>query len=413
MSLITPRHSVANSTTAAIFKIGSGSVSVALVHFQKTVHPIILYTAQIPISFQKIQDEKQLTKAMLSTLLDITLKLQTEGFPLLLSNTKQGQERHIDNVLIAFAAPWYSMHTKAIVLERKKPFTVTKELLQDVIEEEELQFMKQETKEETAIKHKDKSKLIERYTIQIELNGYTSTHPYGKSVKKVKIDAVLSAVPLQVYAKTTEIVDQLLNGKLGYYHTSMLTLFLTIRDMYHDVETFLLLDISAEATDIALIHKGSLRKKASFNQGKHFFIRKVASKMNTSPEEAQSALKTYFEEKSSPDQKVKIQTFLAEAAYTWSAAFRETLSEFAQEATLPQIIFLATDSNYVQWFKKILTQEDFSQLMFSDEAFEIISLDNKLLDRYVSYKKGVSASTDPLLAIETVFFHKMLYSSIL
>ena len=87
-----------------IFDIGSGSVGGALVTYATDSAPRVRYSRRLPIPFQQELDFERFVRAMLSTLLDVALKVQSEGIPAMVS--AEGKSIQIDEVLCIFSAPW-------------------------------------------------------------------------------------------------------------------------------------------------------------------------------------------------------------------------------------------------------------------------------------------------------------------
>lgn len=389
---------------AAIFDIGSGSVGVSLVEFDSTSnYPTILWNNRSTMSFQEVPHFEQLTKSMLSTLLDSVLMLQTEGFQRF---RESSQKNTIDDMLFVFASPWYAMQTKVITFEKEKPFRINKSFLEALIDKEEKQF-RALAKRDAGGKAKAEPQLMERQVIQTVLNGYTTQHPYNKMVHQVKIDFILSAVPKDVHEKISEIAAQMLNGESGIFHSFTLVSFSIVRDIFHNKDNFLLLDISAEITDVTLVHEGALLETASFPQGKHFLIRDIASELNTIPEEATSLLRAYFDGHIGAEHYGKIKSALAKTAESWIHSLNETLIQLSENVSIPETIFMTVDNDFSAWFKETIEKTDFSHLIFSGASFNIILLNSTLLANYVRYRKNISP-IDPFLALEALFFKKII-----
>ena len=389
----------------AIFDIGSGSVGASLVEFDpESDHPTVLWNARSSMSFQEVPHFEQLTKSMLSTLLDIVLELQTEGFQRL---KESSQKNAIDDMLFVFASPWHAMQTKMVILKKEEPFRITKSFLDALIDKEEKQFTAVAAKG-VGGKAKAEPQLMERQVIQTVLNGYTTAHPYNKMVRHVQIDLILSAVPKDVYEKISEITTQMLNGESGVFHSFTLVSFSVARDIFYSKENFLLLDVSAEITDVTLVAGGALLETASFPQGKNFLIRTVASELNTIPEEAASLVRAYFDGHIGAEHYEKIKSALVKTSESWVHALDETLIQLSENVSLPETVYMIVDDDFSVWFKETIEKKDFSHLIFSDASFNVILLDSTLLGAFVKHEKSVS-SVDPFLALSALFFRKIVF----
>ena len=389
----------------AIFDIGSGSVGASLVEFDpEGDHPTILWNARSHMSFQEIPHFEQLTKSMLSTLLDSVLELQTEGFQRL---KESSQKNVIDDMLFVFSSPWHAMQTKMITLKKEEPFRITRSFLDSLLDKEEKKFTAVAAGS-TGDKAKAGPQLMEKQIIQTVLNCYTTAHPYHKMVRHAKIDIILSAVPKDIYEKISEITTQMLNGESGVFHSFTLVSFSVVRDIFHNKEDFLLLDISAEITDVALVGGGALLETASFPQGRRFLVREIASELNTIPEEAATLVRAYFDGHIGAEYYQKIKSSLEKCADSWVHSLDETLIQLSENISIPKTIYISVDGDFGVWFKEIIEKKDFSHLIFSDASFSVILLDSALLGGFVKHGKSVS-SVDPFLALSALFFRKIVF----
>ena len=395
----------------AIFDVGSGSIGAALVTISRQELPNILWSTRIPITLQGDINFDQLTKTMLSTLLDVALELQSKGLPLL---SRGSGPKHLSDVMFSFASPWYSMQAKAFKIDKEESFALTPQFIKNLIKREEREFYNltqknEEKKAEGEGKTAMTPVLIERSVIQTTLNGYIVSNPYDKNVKQAQVDLVLSAIPSYLYDKANEIRKQLISRHSdGVFHSFILPAFSVTRDIFHGNKSFLFIDVSAEVTDIATVHKGTIIDATSFPYGKHFIIREVAGRFNTTSEEAVSMLSTYLVGDSSPEQAERLRNILRDAQDKWLSNFMNTMANIAVEAPLPKNIYLTADDEYGHWFKEAITSGDYSDYALSKMPFRVTILGSETLKNYITYNR-LTAQLDPFLALEAIFLQKALY----
>lgn len=404
MSLFSSAKGTAAGSVIAVFDVGSGSVGAALVYLSRTRLPNIIWTKRTPITFQETPEFEKLSKSMLSTLLDMALLLQSEGVPLL--KQLDGPKR-VSDVMFGFASPWYSMQAKVFKVEKEQEFEITENFIQSLIKKEEQEFRKTPAGKEGG--GSSAPVLIERQIIQTSLNGYVVSDPYNKPVKNAQIDLVLSAIPSYIYEKASDIRTQLVHKRSGgIFNSFILPAFIVTRDVFHNNTNFLLIDVSAEVTDLVTVNKGTIIDATSFPHGKHTVIREVASKLGTVPEEAASMLAGYLEGNSTSVQAEEIKHILKEVQKTWLLHFTETLEKISRDAPLPKHVFLTVDDDYGEWFKRVIAAGDFSEFALSKTPFKITVLSADVLAQYCDHSK-LTAELDPFLAIETLFLQKLLY----
>lgn len=388
--------------TAMIFDIGSGSIGAAMVTLSKSKLPNIIWSKRIPITFQETPDYDKLSKTMLSTLLDISLEMQTATASIL----KQAGIRNPMKIMFAFASPWYSMQAKVFRLEKEEPFVLTEQFIKRLIKKEEGAFKERLHK---ASGGNEPSVLVERQVVQTSLNGYIVSNPYNKAVKKSRVDLILSAIPSYIYEKIIEIKTQLVPGKdWGGIHSFILPAFIVTRDIFHNKKSFLFMDITAEVTDIVTVHDGTILNATSFPIGKHFVIREVAKALGTSAQEASSILRIFMQGNVSGDQLERINKALFGVQKIWLQNFTDTLAQISRDAPIAKDLYITIDQDYSNWFTTVIASGNYSEYMLSKNPFRIQVIDEKILSDHCTYNK-LTAELDIFLAIETIFMHKNLY----
>jgi|GEM_PF-646564 len=406
MALFKGKGNVGGEKVVAIFDVGSGSVGAAIATVSTAKLPDIIWSKRLSITVQENLAYEQLVKTMLATLLDISLELQTNGLPLL---KKTGRKARLDDVLFAFASPWYSMQAKVFKIEKEEPYELTESFV-DTLVKKEVEEFKKKSKENTNVGSDDATPvLIENKIIQTSLNGYIVSDPYRKPVRHAQIDLVLSSVPSYIYEKASEIKNQLLNKKGGgSFHSFILPAFIVTRDIFHGNTSFLQIDISGEVTDVATVYKGTIVDATSFPYGKNYVIREVAKKFKISIEQSTATLRTYMAGESNADETTKIRNTLVGVHKAWLDAFYETVASISTEVPLPKNIYVTVDDDFGEWFKQAVLAGDFSEYALSKTPFKITHLSTKLLSNYVTHSK-LTSELDPFLALEAIFLRKALY----
>ena len=173
----------------AVFDIGSGSVGGALVlmpkgepaksfdflalQFEenKKPKPEILFTARAPIVFGPNLDFEVF-------LFEMSKALETVASRLLSARLGAPKKAYC-----FLAAPWCATQTRVIKMERNTPFILTDKLLSDLSCREIKAF-----EEENAKRYPkgEKIRLLEGEIMQVKLNGYKTSDPYGKKTKSLE-----------------------------------------------------------------------------------------------------------------------------------------------------------------------------------------------------------------------------------
>ena len=124
---------------SAVFHIGSGSVDGHLVRLSKISKPEIIYTTNAPILFQKNINLERHFKLMIKALDSALKDIQKQG---VLHLNFTGLRNHgIRRAFYILSSPWCASQTKIIKIKKDKPFEITKDSIENFIDEQENKFL--------------------------------------------------------------------------------------------------------------------------------------------------------------------------------------------------------------------------------------------------------------------------------
>lgn len=374
-----------------IIDVGSSSVGVGLAEISQGDKPHISWATREEMVFQTELNFSRFFSAMLEALDRALERLEKES-------------RDVPKpFVVSFASPWYVSQTRMVTVNRATPFTVTEKGIHKLIEREVEAFRttylpqyKNVAEEETDI--------LEAESIQIKLNGYDVSKPYGVSAKDMRMAVYVSVSSHKVLTAVEQKIFKRFHGRNVKFHSFPLVAFSTIRDTFVDANDFLFLDISGEVTDVSIIRDDAILETISFPLGKNFLIRRIASAHNTVPEEAASLLRIFTEGKSDDATRMKIQTTLIAARKEWMQYFTEALADLSKDLALPYRVFFTADGDVAPWFADVLRSEEFEKYTFTDEPFQVTIFDSPILSGFSSIAAQVPQ--DPFILLEAVFVAK-------
>lgn len=363
--------------SVALIDIGSASVGGAYVYFADGTKPIIYYTTRVDIEQREGEDIRE---SMLRSLAFLEKLLIEIGAPALHRETGSG---HIESVLVSVAAPWQETTVTTKHIQRTKPFTFTHSLLAEV----------------SADATRPAPGRIEsgRSVIATMLNGYETSNPFGKHVKRADIILLSSTLEKEV----AESIEQSLRRA---FHTHEITLtafapaaYAVFRDLYPHQKDFVVLDVSGAATDAAFVKRGCLTGVRSIPHGLRDLTQTVSGK--TEQLAGSSALLD-------PARNSELGKQADEAQRTWLKSLREMIGGFAADRALPRMVFLLVDDNARDYLKRILEQSDLRTLWLSDDPMNIVSVTPAHLAANVK-TRGMGEG-DLFLAILALYHRKMV-----
>ncbi|MFA6514972.1 MAG: hypothetical protein WCT42_01760 [Candidatus Paceibacterota bacterium] len=371
----------------AIFDIGSGSVGGAIVRvpMDNKEIPVILKSVRTDVKFHKDFDFNFFTKDMISALRETVTSLYDKkiGAP--------------DEIVCVLASPWYLSETRSIILNKEKPFTFTKHLASELIEKEITNLTQlYKTKYGTL---EGAPEIIEKNTMSVSLNGYAIEDPVGKKCQSLEMDMVISLAPKLCLDKIKETLSKTFHHTKVSFSTFTLSTYLAIRDKYLTQDSYLLLDISGEITDVGIVTKGILKSVLSFPFGKKTFFDYMCTKLEIELRDAKELFKLYSENNLSDAFKKKIEPLLKSIENSWGEAFKQCISTLPRTLILPNTIFLTTDNDMKGWFVNVLQSEDYIKPTVSVHKSIIVTLDGPEFLNMCDVKNG---ECDPFLMVEAI-----------
>ena len=232
----------------------------------------------------------------------------------------------------------------------------------------------------------------------MELNGYETKSPLGKTAKTVRIHAYLSAGMKEINRKIEDQFLQDFGGPKLSFRTFPFVVFQILNELSLNEEELFLIDIGGEISDLILVRKNSLEKIISFPYGRNFLLRKISSAFNTFPEEASSILGSYLKEHRHEEEAEKISKIIEETKKEWGDSFETAVKNLFESlpagGPLPQNLYLLGDEAVASELVKSAGEERFSRFTVLGKPFNI--------------KKISFEETDTFLMMESLFANKFL-----
>jgi len=101
--------------------------------------------------------------------------------------------------------------------------------------------------------------MIEQHTMDVSLNGYSVNEPLGKKCNLLEMNMIISLAPKLCLDKIRETLSKTFHHINVTFSSFTVDSFLAIRHKYIAPDSYLLLDISAEITDVGIVTKGVLK----------------------------------------------------------------------------------------------------------------------------------------------------------
>ncbi len=371
----------------AIFDIGSGSVGGALVKIpnNKNSLPSIITSARTDIVNRKDVDFTLFLNDMILAL----------GFTVRsLLQSKLGAP---DEVHCVLASPWYLSETRMIRMNKEHSFVFSNKTVDELLKKE-IENLTNNYKNKYG--NVDSTPLvIEHPIVSVSLNGYHIDDPIGKKTRSVEMNMIISLSPKICIDKISEAISKVFHHITISFSSFMVSSYIAVREKYITNDSYLLIDIGGEVTDIGIIYKGILKESLSFPFGKKTLFREISKKLKVELRDSYEKFNLYNKGVLVDKEKDKFAPILESIGNSWGQSFGDCLNNLPRILTLPGTVFLTIDDDIKEWFVKVIKDEDHIKSMTVNNTFNIISLDGPEFLHICDIKSG---ACDPFLMIEAI-----------
>ncbi len=381
-------NSGAKEELALVFDIGSSSVGVAL-FMTNTGAPKIIYSFREPIALEDAINFDRFLALTIKSLEVVANKvcMQALGAP--------------KKIYCVLASPWYASQTRTIRMEKNAPFIFTKKLADSLLEKEAALF---EEEHLTGAGHKCRK--IELRSMRTALNGYVTQSPIGQKASEAEITVFMSMSPEAVLQKFEEAVGRHFHSKNVQFSSFVMAAFAVARDMFVSQESFLLVDIGGEVTDISMVKKDMLRESLSFPMGRNYMIRGLCESFSCSLDEAKSFIHLYKDAHADPATEKKLSPIIEKLRAEWLKKFQESLVNLSNDISIPATIFITVDPQLADFFAETIKTEQFNQYTLTESKFRVVFLGTEALHGIATFEE--KTIRDPFLIIEAIYINRFL-----
>ncbi|MES2930291.1 MAG: hypothetical protein V4665_00700 [Patescibacteria group bacterium] len=372
----------------AIFDIGSGSVGGAYVRLPKNADgelPTIVASSRTEITergaFNLDRYMDDMTRALCATA-DVLYK-SAAVVP--------------TTIVCVLASPWHLSETRIIKTSRENPFVFTKRLADELIQKE-VTFLSHLYKEKYGTAESE-LELFEQRIVGIALNGYPVSLLDVQKTRTVEISMAVSAAPKACLDAIRLALSSVFHDTPVSFSSFVLSSYLAVRDRYISLDSYILIDIGGEVTDIAFVSQDVLTTSISFPVGKRHIYSHLADKAGIEYRDAQEVAGLYLSGILSHKKKESLGPIFASMEKLWLDAFRKSISAISASASFPETIFLTADADVEGWFAGLLRNEEYLRSLRPDREVRVVSFSGPEFLNMCAVKNTVC---DPFLMIEAI-----------
>ena len=379
--------------------IGSKSVGGAIFMIG-AVKPTLLYTTREKLPFMKTLTEKNLSTALYKALDLVTLQLEKYCIEHLRGTQKRYRVAYVDVVI---SSPWNASETKTLSVKFKDATIVTEVMIRELLSKEETAFEERYGSDSEGV---PMHSVLERKILEIRLNGYPTARPYGKKVGALEIRMLTSIMMSGTLEKIKRTISNRFPESQPRFHTFLAVAFTSTRDLFPEIENFLVVQVGGEVSDIAIMKRGSITEIASTPSGHNSLLRAFGKICSDHPNcTLEGLLKIHREVGIQTTDQKEVEAAILETKRLWLEHFNFALFNFFEETFLPKVVFLFEERPYTSLFEDFLREAESSQFTATAEPFIINAVDVEKSPIFAEFDKNVLH--DEILAMEASFTSKL------
>lgn len=367
----------------AILDIGSDSVGMSFVDM--TGAPKIIKTYREDIPFREKIDFTEFMNDMIKSVGNVCQKISSSG---VLAPQK---------ISVILSSPWYISEAKHINFEDKHSFLFTEKMSDKILGQEIISIKNNHNK--MYGEGDDGVIIINKDILEVKLNGYIVHDPINKKARSVEMDMILTLASKSCIRLIKKAVGSVFSDIPQEFNSAMSSLHITTREKYHDINSFIIIDVGGEVTDIVVVLDDVPKHIASFPFGRQTFFRYLKKWLNKDITETKSLFSMYQDGNLSTEEKIKIEKALNPIKKMWLGDLADSLNEIPEPRIIPSAVFFLVNKEVHSWFLGAFTEKNTPVSSLFKNECEVVGLMGPDFLGYCSVEDG---ACDPLIMMEAL-----------
>ncbi|HUO55987.1 MAG TPA: hypothetical protein VMU27_00925 [Candidatus Paceibacterota bacterium] len=350
----------------AIADIGNGNAGIALVKIKKHEPARIIASERLSLPFEDRTSEAA-ARGIVTALGQVAEKILAKH------SSNDHKHMRIAGVYAVVHAPW----ALSKVVQARSSFSEESRITNGMIN-----ALAQQTIANS--KELDKSNLMESAVVRVELNGYPTSSPIGKTAHELSLAILVSQCDPQVKTGAEEALGRSFPGFKPVFRSAERTLMSVLRALPKSTEDYVLLDMQEEASDIIAVRGGLTVAQAVVHEGTHTILKRLFEK--GLPEESLSLIRMLERDECSTEACEAIKTAMAKTEIELSKTFGDTFIQIAVPLRLPADLILIAQADLTPWLSRFFTRIDFTQCTVTAQPFSVHGLTSENLAPFAVYE---------------------------
>jgi hypothetical protein len=391
----------------SLIDIGSGSVLVAIIKSDPAnTYPEIIWNKREYVPLRQIASINESAKHVMTSLVNALMLLDSEGRRVFQEKTGHNK---LPETQVTIAAPWSYTITKSIAYAHEEPFTLSDELIRELLRTAHKKIESDISENEKALQLG--LSVISRSLIGLSANGYTIGKASDQKIRSLRVvEASAVAQDYLIEALHDATAKVLPDTKMSLY-SFILIYFHLFRHLFKDSAEYCLVDITYEATEIGIVRDGVLNYTTHTPFGSFSLAREIAAILDIPLEEAFGYMHTEdpltLLGQYSPGKIADVKEVFRQYEGRLSSLFHETGDTLA----IPKKIFLHGNLESEAFFSKRVGE---GARLATNASHAMYSASTELVKRKYPQEllaQFSSSAVDTALLISAQFFHTKSFHS--
>lgn len=379
-----------------VFDIRDSSFTLAAAKFEKDEKPELIYCQNFAIPVQDISDYSKYQSVMLAALDQAVVTVRK-------ILVKMGNRESIKNHFFFIGSPWSVSQAKLIKVTKDRPFEVNNAFLKKIIITEETEAEKQIA--QASGEHP--WEVFEEKIVQSKLNGYVIEKIFGKRTVDLEVEMFVSFIPSEVKNKIHMFENAKLGGMLPkHVHSSTLSSYSFLRDVYPQLNNFIYVDAGDFLTDTYIVKDGIISMAGSIPTGTRDIMQSVLKKGETSEHLLASAVAIHRDGNYDLALKKDFEKNINAAITIWSDKLQGLISGACTESDLPTRLFIAPRNEISYFVADEIAGKKGNVLKIFGIEMEIETIGEQAFDDHIT--NGKAYPNEPGIKMDVTFLAKII-----
>lgn len=358
-----------------IADIESGSVGIGVISLEgeESAQVLLSERAYLPLGVRDAEHSSSSISTLLSDVTGRVLKKYTESD----AGKKHGP---VASCRAFVSAPWVRSRTAYAETAFPKEQKVTDAVIKDLA--------KQALAQPSEL---DAGSILESNVTRVQLNGYPTARPEGKSAHIVSVTVFQSDIDASVRAGIENALKSALPGRELDIRSSLRAIQTVLHERA-DTHQYFVVAMGTDVTDCVSVRKEEITQHIIVEKGMSSVIHGTAGE-NGSPEEVASLLRMLITDTCSTEACDALKSNLAKIEPELVKSFADAFAPIAQKRRIPNACILVAHPDLTLWLEHFFTRLDFSQFTVTAQPFTVESLTPQHLTELVLFEPGTIPDT--------------------